>query len=226
MKVLGIIPARGGSKGVKKKNIRLLNEKPLIEYSINAAKKSKLLSHFTVTTDSEEIIDIAKQNNCNYHRRSIANSSDSSPIEPVIHEVLDSFDTDFDIIILLQPTAPARTGKDIDEVIKMFKDDEKLECVVSVVELNDIHPARMYNIHNQKLNSLEKENEFKRRQDLKPVYLRNGAFYAIKKDSFLSNNRLILENKKAYIMPEEKWINIDTERDLMIANLLIKNLDI
>lgn len=226
MKVLGIIPARGGSKGVKKKNIRLLNNRPLIEYSINAAKNSKLLSNFTVTTDCDEIIDIVKQNNCNFHKRSKTNSTDSSPIEPVIHEVLDSFNIDFDIIILLQPTAPARTGEDIDRVIKMFTDDKNLECVVSVVELNDIHPARMYKIDGQKLSPLEKENEFKRRQDLKPVYLRNGAFYAIKKDSFLSKNRLILENKKAYIMPEEKWINIDTERDLLIANVLIKNLDI
>lgn len=223
MNVLGIIPARGGSKGIKKKNIRLVNEKPLIEYSINAAQKSKLLTKFLVTTDNDEIIDVVKKYNCNYHKRSKLNSEDNSPIEPVIHEVLNDLKEQFALIILLQPTAPARSGKDIDKVIEMFIEDKTLECVVSVVELNDIHPARMYEIVDDTLKSLQKENEKKRRQDLKPVYLRNGAIYAIKTNSFLLHNKLILDNKKPFIMPESKWINIDTERDLIVADALLKN---
>lgn len=223
MRVLAIIPARGGSKGVKKKNIRLLNNIPLIEYSIKAAQNSKLLTNCIVTSDSDEILDVAKKNNCNCHKRTSENSLDSTPIEPVITEVLNSLHENYDLIVLLQPTAPARTGKDVDDLIQMFIDDESLECVVSVVELNDIHPARMYHIKDNQLEPIEKENEKKRRQDLEPVYLRNGAFYATKTASFIKKKKLVLDNKKPFIMPENKWINIDTERDLIVANALIKN---
>ena len=224
MKVLGIIPARGGSKGVKKKNIRLVNNKPLIGYTIEAAQKSKFLTDFLVTTDADEIIDVVKKYNCKYQKRTIENAQDKTPIEPVLFEVLENVQENYDAIILLQPTAPARTAEDIDNVIQMFISDENTECVVSVVELEDIHPARMYLINDEFLQPLQKENEKKRRQDLEPVYLRNGCIYAITTKAFLKNKKLILENKKPYIMPEDKWINIDTERDLLVAETLLKHL--
>lgn len=224
MKVLGIIPARGGSKGVKKKNIRLVNNKPLIGYTIEAAQKSRLLTNFLVTTDSDEIIDVVKKYNCNYQKRTSENAQDKTPIEPVLFEVLENLEENYDVIILLQPTAPGRTSEDIDNVIKMFISDPKTECVVSVVELEDIHPARMYLINNDVLHPLQKENEKKRRQDLQHVYLRNGCIYAITSKAFSENRKLILNNKKPYIMPEDKWINIDTERDLLVADTLLKHL--
>lgn len=222
MKFLGIIPARGGSKGVNKKNIRLVNNKPLIGYTIEAAQKSKLLTDFLVTTDSDEIIDVIKKYNCNYQRRSSNNAQDKTPIEPVLFEVLENITQNYDGIMLLQPTAPGRTSQDIDNVIQMFSLDKNLECVVSVVELEDIHPARMYTIDKDVLQPLQKENEKKRRQDLVPVYLRNGCIYAITTKAFLKNKKLILDSKKPYIMPESKWINIDTERDLILAEVLLK----
>ncbi|WP_298764366.1 acylneuraminate cytidylyltransferase family protein [uncultured Polaribacter sp.] len=223
MKFLGIIPARGGSKGVKKKNIRLVNNKPLIGYTIEAAQKSKLLTDFLVTTDSDEIIDVIKKYNCNYQRRSSKNAQDKTPIEPVLVEVLENITKQYDGVILLQPTAPARTAEDIDNVIQMFSVDKNVACVVSVVELEDIHPARMYTIDKNMLQPLQKENEKKRRQDLAPVYLRNGCIYAITTKAFLEHKKLILDTKKPYIMPESKWINIDTERDLLVAETLLKH---
>ena len=225
MKVLGIIPARGGSKGVEKKNIRLINNKPLIGYTIDAAKESKLLTNFLVTTDADEIIEVAKKYDCKYQKRTSENAQDKTPIEPVLLEVIENLEENYDIIILLQPTAPARTGEDIDNVIKMFISDKTTHCVVSVVKLEDIHPARMYLINDNILEPLEKENEKKRRQDLEPVYLRNGCIYAITTKSFLKNKKLILDNKKPYIMPEDKWINIDSERDVLVAEALLKYLD-
>lgn len=223
MKFLGIIPARGGSKGVKKKNIRLVNNKPLIGYTIEAAQKSKLLTDFLVTTDSDEIIDVIKKYNCNYHRRSSKNAQDKTPIEPVLVEVLENITQEYDGVILLQPTAPARTAEDIDNVLQMFSLDKNVACVVSVVELEDIHPARMYTIDKNMLQPLQKENEKKRRQDLAPVYLRNGCIYAITTKAFFEHKKLILDIKKPYIMPESKWINIDTERDLLVAETLLKH---
>ncbi len=223
MKILGLIPARGGSKGVPDKNIKLIDGKPLIAYTIEAAKESKLLTKIVVSTDSNKIIDIVKKYHCNYLKRSSKNAQDTSTIEPVIFEVLDQLKSDFDIIVLLQPTAPIREGKDIDEVIKLFIENKKLECVVSVVELNDIHPARMYNLDESfKMLPLNKNLEKRRRQDLPSVFLRNGAIYAVKVSEFLKDKTLIRENKKAYVMPESKWLNIDTPRDLLFAEVMIK----
>ena len=223
MKVLGIIPARGGSKGVHKKNIRIVDGHPLIYYSIQSGKKSKLITDLVVTSDSDEILDIVKKYECNYFKRSDVNAKDNSPIEPVIFEVLDRLKTTYDFIVLLQPTAPIREGVDIDNALKMLINDKDLDTVVSVVELEDIHPARMYSVNKKfEMTSLNPLLERKRRQDLGPVYLRNGAIYATRITSFSKSKKLINDSKKAYIMPESKWANIDTERDLVIAELLIK----
>ncbi|TXD49124.1 cytidylyltransferase domain-containing protein [Polaribacter sp. IC073] len=223
MKILGIIPARGGSKGVPRKNIKLLDGEPLIAYSIKAAQESRLLTDVFVSTDSEEIIAVAKKYNCSFFKRSEENAGDNTPIEPVIYELLDALKEVYDLIVLLQPTAPIREGKDIDNVINMFIEDKELESVVSVVELEDIHPARMYNVDSDKnMESLESTKERFRRQDLTPVYLRNGSIYATKVKSLQANKKLISSNKKAYIMPENKWANIDTERDFLIAEVLVR----
>jgi CMP-N-acetylneuraminic acid synthetase len=224
MRVLGVIPARGGSKGVKKKNIRLLDGEPLISYTINAAKESKLLTYFIVTSDDEGILKVADSYGSPCHKRDIKNAQDNSPIDAVVFEVLNYLsDKKYDLILLLQPTAPLRTGEDIDNVISMFLEDKLLNNVVSVVEMEDIHPARMYKIddaHN--LMPLEVENEKEQRQNLSSVYLRNGCIYAITTEDFLKNKTLILKEKKAYIMSHDTWANIDTERDLLIAETLIK----
>jgi CMP-N-acetylneuraminic acid synthetase len=223
MKVLGIIPARGGSKGVKKKNIRYVDGQPLISYTIEAAQDSKLLSNFLITTDNAEIIEVVKKYKANFHKRDVKNAQDNSPIEPVVQEVLAILEESYDLIVLLQPTAPIRTGKDIDNVIQMFIDDSQTKSVVSVIELCDIHPARMYNVDDfSVMHPLNKEGERKRRQDLTPVYIRNGCIYAITTRAFLKYKKIILEHKKAYVMPENLWANVDTERDLLITEVLIK----
>ena len=224
MNVLGIIPARGGSKGVKNKNIRLVDGKPLITYAINTAKESKLLTDFIVTSDDEAILNIAKSNESQYYKRDLKNAQDDSPIELVIFEVLQFLkEKQYDLIVLLQPTAPIRTGEDIDNVISMFLKDETLNNVVSVVELEDIHPARMYEVDDEfNLKPLNSDKEKEQRQKLSPVYLRNGCIYATTTKAFLEEKTLILSNKKAYVMPHSTWVNIDTERDLMVAETLVK----
>jgi CMP-N-acetylneuraminic acid synthetase len=223
MKVLGIIPARGGSKGVHKKNIRMVDGKPLIYYSIEVGKKSKLITDLIVTSDSDEILDVVKKYKCNYFKRCDENAQDNTPIEPVVFEVLKKIKIKYDFIVLLQPTAPIREVEDIDNVIQMLINNKDLDTVVSVVELEDIHPARMYSINgNMEMKPLNPLLERKRRQDLDPVYLRNGAIYATRIDTFLKTKKLINDSKKAYIMPESKWANVDTERDLLIVELLIK----
>lgn len=224
MRVLGIIPARGGSKGVKHKNIKLLDGKPLITYAIDAAKESKLLTDFILTSDDKAILNIAKSNDCRHHKRTLENAQDESPVILVVEEVLNHLNPEkYDLLVLLQPTAPIRTGQDIDQVISMFKRDEKLQNVVSVIKLEDIHPARMYEIDDGlNLLALQSEKEKEHRQELSPVYLRNGCIYAITTKAFIEENTLMLKEKKAYIMPQETWVNIDTERDFLVAETLVK----
>lgn len=223
MKVIAVIPARGGSKGVINKNIRLIDGEPLISYAIETAKQSKLLTDFVVSSEDETILNIAKTYNAPCHKRNEENAEDHSPIESVIEEVLQFLKKEYDLIVLLQPTAPIRTGKDVDNVIKMFLEDENLENVISVIELDDIHPARMYQIDTAfNLKPLNSNQEKKQRQSLNSVYLRNGCIYAITTKAFLEHQTLILKNKKAYIMPYSNWANIDSERDLIIAECLIK----
>lgn len=223
MRVLAIIPARGGSKGIKNKNIRLVDGQPLINYTIQIAQKSELITDLYVSSDDDMILEVVKANDCCFIKRSKVNASDTALIEPVLVEILDNLKSKYEIILLLQPTSPIREVEDIDNVIKMLDEDKDLESVVSVIKLSDIHPARMYSL-SSKLNmiALNKDLERYRRQDLDPVYLRNGAIYATRVDSFLSSGKFISENKKAYIMPESKWANIDTPRDLLIAEVLIR----
>ncbi|WP_372744870.1 cytidylyltransferase domain-containing protein [Lutibacter sp.] len=223
MRVLGIIPARGGSKGVHRKNIKVLDGLPLLAYSIQAAKESKLLSHVVVASEDDEILAIAKSFNCPVFKRSESNSLDQSPITDVVKEVINNINDNYDVILLLQPTAPIRSGNDIDNVIKLFEKDSALNNVISVVQLQDIHPARMYTLNNSnEMIPLAKENETKRRQDLEKVYLRNGSIYAVTTSYFLKTGLLMGSPKKAYVMPESHWLNIDTERDFLLAENLVK----
>ncbi len=223
MKVLGLIPARGGSKGVYKKNIRYVDGIPLIAYSIEVAKKSDCISKVVVSTDSNEIIEVSRNYGADIIRRNSEFAQDASTVEPVINEALEKLQENYDLLILLQPTSPIRETEDLEKVIKMFEEDSSLHTVISVVELEDTHPARMYNLgSNNKMIPLNPTDERKRRQELTPVYLRNGAIYATRVKTFLETGKLINEPKKAYVMPESKWANVDTERDLLITELLIK----
>lgn len=227
MRTLAIIPARAGSKGVKNKNIRLIDGKPLIEYAINSSQESKKLSDTIVSTDSPIIAEIAAKNQINTLIRPKNLALDETPISNVISHILNELQSQgkesYDLIILLQPTAPIRTGRDIDNVIEMFSKDIKTESVISVVEIDDIHPARMYVMDDSlKMNSFLNYGETSRRQDLKKLYLRNGCIYAIRTKAFLKHKSLIIPNKKGYIMPLDFLANVDNERDLVIVDTLVK----
>lgn len=220
MKVLVVIPARGGSKGIPKKNIKELGGKPLISHTIECAIASKLVTQIVVTTDADDIMSVAESYPITTIKRPAELSDDYSNVVDAAMHAYQMLDENFDVLILLQPTAPFRTTKDLDEVIKMFEDVD-LEGVISVVPMNEIHPARMYELDSQsKMSSLLPNGESLRRQDIKPVYYRNGCFYAVRVDAFLKQKKFMVENKKAYIMNPEWLINIDTPRDFMLAQLL------
>ncbi|MFN3908565.1 MAG: cytidylyltransferase domain-containing protein [Flavobacterium sp.] len=221
MRILAIIPARSGSKGVPGKNAYLLDGRSLIQHAVDCALKSNNVTKIVVTSDSNELLDIVENNEkvIKLLRPAHLASDDSNIIDSIDHVI--SLFSDFEYLILLQPTSPLRTSLDIDCIVEEFRHDDSVEGVISVVPLSDMHPSRMY-FTNEKLNliSLNQEEEFVRRQDLKNVYFRNGCFYMVKTKAFIEQKTLMPKVKKAYIMKEEWLLNIDSLRDIKVLNLI------
>jgi CMP-N-acetylneuraminic acid synthetase len=224
MKVLVIIPARGGSKGVPKKNLKILGDQPLIAHAIACAKASKKTTRIIVSTDSEEIAEVSKQFGSEVILRPEDLATDTSNVVTAVIHVYQELKEDFDVIVLLQPTSPLRTAQDLDNIITLFEKDNTTDGVISVVPMDDMHPARMYNLgDNDALIPFLTEDETARRQDLQPVYYRNGCFYAVKTAAFFKENSFMVANKKAYVMNAEWLANIDTPRDFKIAEILYQD---
>jgi CMP-N,N'-diacetyllegionaminic acid synthase len=216
MRVLGIIPARGGSKGVPRKNVRPLGGKPLICHSIDAAKASKSVTHFLVSTDDPEITEVAKSWGAEVLPRPAELAQDKTPMPDVIYHVLKERGGGFDIILLLQPTCPQRTGEDIDIALAAFGDPQ-VQSVMSVYQVEDHHPGRMYRTLDGRLAPLFPEWIAARRQDLLPIYHRNGAIYACRADHFQRTGFLWDDRPFPYVMPRSRSLNIDDPFDFEIA---------
>lgn len=226
MKVVGIIPARGGSKGVLRKNIRKVAGEPLIAYSIKATQESKMLTSFFVTTDDQEIAEVSKRCGSPVLMRPPELARDDSPMVATVMNALEYAEKQngkYHAIVLIQPTSPIRTGADIDAVVELLERDDAVDGVISVCTMQDIHPARMYHLDNEnRMKSLNQELETGQRQNLPPVYYRNGALYAVRRSVLVEQNTLMPTNKRAYVMPSEYLVNIDDERDLIIADVLVR----
>jgi len=221
--VLGIIPARGGSKSVPRKNIRLVGGRPLIAYAIDAAQKSQLLTHYVVSTDNEEIAAVAQHAGASVLMRPHELAEDDTPMVPVVKHALMSLspaEGHYDFVVVLQPTAPLRTAEDIDAALQILF-DTGADSVTSVYQVADHHPARMYRLINGRLIPYEVEPVERLRQTLPPVYHRNGAIYACKVSLVLEKNTLIGPDVRPHIMPRERSLNIDDELDLAFADCLL-----
>ena len=223
-KILAVIPARGGSKGLPDKNILPLFEKPLISWTIEAALKSKYIDRCIVSTDSDAIAVIANRFGAEVpYLRPKNLAEDESSTDDVLIHVIKSLKEEFDILILLQPTSPLRTERDIDGALNNFLDKEA-EALVSVVKKS--HPLEWsFRLNNLKLTSFyEEAKKKKRRQDYAPSYELNGAIYISYVKGFLSHQSFFRENTLAYIMPKKKSVDIDDEIDFALAEHLMKNI--
>jgi CMP-N,N'-diacetyllegionaminic acid synthase len=219
MRVLGIIPARGGSKGVPRKNVRMLGGKPLICHSIDAAKASRHVTHFLVSTDDAEITEVAKSWGAEVLPRPAELAQDKTPMPDVIHHVLKERGAGFDIILLLQPTCPQRTGTDIDTALAAFN-DAQVQSVMSVYQVEDHHPGRMYKTVDGRLAPLFPEWIAARRQDLPAIFHRNGAIYACRVEHFQRTGFLWDDRPYPYVMPRSRSLNIDDPFDFEIAEFI------
>lgn len=226
--ILGIIPARGGSKRIPKKNIVLINNKPLIYWTIRAAKKSKRLDDFVVSSDSAAILSVAKMYGAQSpFRRPKILARDTTPSLPVIQHALLAMEKingkQYTHVVILEPTSPLRLGSDIDGAIeKAIR--TKADSVISVYRLEDIHPVRTKKIvRDQLLPFSIPEHEGTRRQDLAPAYYRNGAVYVISRKTLLEMNSLWGKVSRPYIMPEERSIDIDSSVSLRLAEQYLRS---
>lgn len=225
MKVLAVIPGRAGSKGVPGKNSNILDGKPLICYSIEAALESKLITDIVVSSDGEDILNIAESYDSVYcHSRTSDLATDSSPIGDTLVEIINQFEERPEFIVLLQPTSPLRAGRQIDEAIGLLSKTPNCNSVISVIRMDDVHPARMYWIESQAqtLKPIIQEFETARRQDIPPAFYRNGAIYVTRVPQFLESRSVMTGPSCGYEMSGQTWLNIDDKRDVIIAEPLIK----
>jgi len=224
MKVLAIIPARAGSKGVPGKNTYLIADKPLISYTIEAALESKLLHTIVVSSDDNAVRKIAESyKTISFHERPIEIAGDKSPISETIMSVLNDFDynNSYDAVMLLQPTSPIRTGLQIDQAINLFKQNPEANSLISVCAMNDIHPARMYWKEAISLKPILSEFEQTRRQDIPLAYFRNGSIYLTRISAFKQSSSVMNKPSIGFEMPSSQLLNIDEPRDIIIAKALI-----
>jgi CMP-N-acetylneuraminic acid synthetase len=230
MKILAVTLARGGSKKIKKKNIKLLNKKPLIWYTINEVKKCKYINDYIVSTDCKNIKKIVEKFKISvpFLRPKKLSSDKSKSSSALLHAVKfmeKKNKIKYDIVIELMCTAPFKTFKDINKCIeKLIK--YKADSVIALKQLHDHHPARIKKIVNGKIkNFCVNEKIESRRQDLKPkAFVRAGAIYALNRDYFMKNKKRYGSIKSyPYILPDKRAINIDEENDFLMAETLIKN---
>jgi CMP-N-acetylneuraminic acid synthetase len=224
--ILGVITARGGSKRIPKKNIKELLGKPLIYYTIKAALDSRLMTKVILSSDDDEIIGIGKDMGVEVpfkRPRELADGT-TPTIEVLIHAVnyVEKKQGFYpDIIVVLEPTSPLRTTEDIDKALEKHITTDA-DSVVSVVKTDHWHPIRAKKIENDVLcDYCLEEKEGVRRQDLPPAYFRDGAFYSVKRDVLMKEHRLYGKVTRPYIMPPERSIDINSELDFKIAELLM-----
>ncbi|MDR0739000.1 MAG: acylneuraminate cytidylyltransferase family protein [Oscillospiraceae bacterium] len=219
-KLLAIIPAKSNSKGIKNKNIKLLNNKPLIFYSIDAAIKSKIFDTIFVSTDSKNYKKITENYGIKVPFLRPKNiSRDTSKSEKYILHALNRFKVlgkTFNFFAVLQPTSPFRTAKDIKNAADIII-DEKLDSVVSVCKSE--HPKEYFFELSQNLSLYKKSFEFNR-QKCKKTYRLNGALYFANCESFLKKKSFYVKKSRAYIMPRKRSVDIDTTLDLEFAEFL------
>lgn len=217
--VLAVIPARGGSKGVPRKNIREIGGKPLIAWTIEEAKKSRYIDRLILSSEDKEIIKVAQEWGCDVpFVRPIEIAKDDTPgIEPVLHAVNEI--VGFDYVVLLQPTSPLRTFEDIDQCLEICINSGAPACVsVTLVEKS---PFWMYFLSQEnKLLPIIPSALHARRQELPPVFSLNGAIYVSNIPWLLVSKCFITPETVGYIMQKEHSLDIDEEADFKVFEFM------
>lgn len=231
MRILGLIPARGGSKGIPKKNIKLLGKMPLIEYTLHSAKDSKLLTEIVVSTDDEEIAIAAEIAGFKppFIRPAEFSQDTSTSLEVVQHAIafFESQNVFFDAVCLLQPTSPFREKGSVDSAIQKFI-DTNADCLISVLQIpHEFNPHWAFEENENGLLKIAtgEEQIISRRQDLPKSFHRDGSIY-ITKTSVIKNGSLYGKSI-AYLESNPQFhVNIDTIKDWEKAERLLTQINL
>ena len=229
-KILCVLQVRGGSKGVPKKNIRKVNGKPLMTWTIESAKKSNVFDSIWVSSDSDEILEVGREEDVNTMKRPDELSGDEVLSVDSLHWAVGEIEklkgTTYDYVVELPVVCPLRNETHIKEAV------EKLittgaDSVISVTQMTDKHPVRMKRITDDDLIedfcSEYPEGDAGRRQDLEPCYIRNGGIYSMKRDTLMNEKTRHGKVSRPYVMEDKYSINIDSEMDLKIAEVMLND---
>ncbi|MHA1384773.1 MAG: acylneuraminate cytidylyltransferase family protein [Candidatus Helarchaeota archaeon] len=225
--ILAIIPARGGSKGLPGKNIKLLNGKPLIVWTIEAGLKSKYIDELMVTTDSTEIAELVKKHGANvpFIRPAYLATDTAATIDVIDHTLryYHKNGKNFDIVVLLQPTSPLREDDDIDNMLEKFSENiTQCDSIISIGEVHE-HPSIMKKIENGRLKPICNNLEIKtRRQDNEKAYFPYGVAYIAKKDKLIKFRTFYMEKSCFYIIKRYQCYEIDDIYDFIVVEAIMK----
>jgi CMP-N-acetylneuraminic acid synthetase len=221
-KVIVIIPVRGGSKGIPRKNLYKIGNDTLLERTIKLAKKCTRVDRVIVSTDDDEMYAISKKYcvNTKEKRPSYLASDTASTIDVIIH-TLEESSIDDAYVLLLQVTSPLRTLDDLNNLLDSFSNHRDANAIISMCEHDDPHPAKIQKIENGFVQSYMGVESMVARQMLPKVYRLNGAFYLTHLDIIKSKRSFFTNKTMPYIMPPERSINLDTMNDLYLLESLI-----
>lgn len=222
-RVLALITARGGSKGLPRKNVLLAGGKPLVAWTVDAAISAECVDRVVLSSDDHEIMDAARSAGCDvpFCRPPHLASDVATSIDVVLHALNQL--PGYEYVVLLQPTSPLRTAADIDAAFELMIEIGAPSCV-SVCDV-DQSPYWMYRVAagNRLQRLLPEIDGITRRQDLPPIYVLNGAIYIARIDWLRANRSFVGEETVAYLMPKERSLDIDTAQDFEIFRLRIES---
>jgi N-acylneuraminate cytidylyltransferase len=221
MRVLGLSPARGGSKGILRKNLRFLAGKPLIAWSIEAALACAVIERVVVSTDDQEIAEVSVKWGADVpFIRPPQLARDETPGIDVVRHALGQL-PEFDTVVLLQPTSPLRTANDIDTAVALYIESGRRHCIAVSDTVDPPHWS--FYVEGTRLRPVLNERIPLRRQDLPRIVIVNGAIYVADTQRLLQSGSFLEADTVPYFMSREGSIDIDTEFDLQFCEFLIRN---
>ena len=223
-KIIAIILARGGSKGIKNKNIKKINNKPLLQWSLDHCKKSKKINSIWLSSDSENILKLGKKNKVNIITRPSDLARDNSSSEIAwLHAIkfIESKKINFNTVLAIQPTSAIRGDKDFDEAINLFA-KKKYDSLFSCSEISDYC---VWEKNKKKLKSLYNYKSRKPRQYIKKKYLENGSFFIFDKEKFKTKKNRFFGKIGFYVQEYYKSFQIDETEDINIVESILKNIN-
>lgn len=225
-KILCVVPARGGSKGLPGKNIKMLIDKPLIAWSIEQGLGSKYVNEVIVSTNSEEVAKIAKNYGARvpFLRPDFLAQDDSSTADVLVHMIneLEKIGETFDYILLLEPTSPLREVNDIDKAFEQLLSIPQAKSIVGISKVESQHPSFTVSLQNEN-NFIQSKNNFKvlRRQEIEELYFYEGSLYISEIKSYREKKNFYHKDTLGYIMHKWKSLEIDDEVDFIMTEALL-----